>query len=704
MKKVSVLFLLIFIQLSWAQSQDKEQFPKFKNCNEFQSEELKKCFYATLKEHFNANFQVAEPDVNYKGTIFTLFEVDTLGKFNVLYIESNSENLKKETKRVFSLLENVEPSTYLGNKTFAKYSISIPIPLDTISVVTNKQELKMIASEQNTKDVSEQNKEEELKEYDDLVVTEYKNALFKGKNNIPFSHLNYAYFDQQMNQLGTNNHTASKPYSYAEVAKYYDFEKESNALLLQKTSWLGRKLWNENLVAIQGDSYWFTINPILNVNLGKDTNSEEKYTYVNTRGVNVQGQIGQQINFNTSIYESQGLFADYYNQYARSIKPSGGNPAIIPGIGIAKEFKENAFDFPLAEANIKYTPSEHFDLQLGYSRNFIGDGYRSVLQGDGASPYPFFKINTTFWKIKYTNTYMWLKDVRPDATLDNTYATKFMANHYLSWNVSKKLNLGFFESVVWGNTNDRGFDANFINPIIFYRAVEFSSSSKTGNALLGLTSKYKWNNSIHFYAQFLIDEFAIGDVRAGNNSWRNKFAYQIGAKYFNAFKIDNLTLQAEYNHVRPYVYAHSNVLTNYGHNNLSMGHNWGANFRELIGIATYRKNRYYLQARLIIAQRGFDFNNGVDTSNYGGNIYLDYDDDRPFDEGVSVAQGNKTTILLGDFQAGYILNPSSNMKLFANLLYRDFNPKTEDVVNKKSTTTWFTIGVKTDLFNWYFDY
>ncbi|WP_438966875.1 hypothetical protein [Flavobacterium sp.] len=104
MKKVSVLFLLIFIQLSWAQSQDKEQFPKFKNCNEFQSEELKKCFYATLKEHFNANFQVAEPDVNYKGTIFTLFEVDTLGKFNVLYIESNSENLKKETKRVFSLL------------------------------------------------------------------------------------------------------------------------------------------------------------------------------------------------------------------------------------------------------------------------------------------------------------------------------------------------------------------------------------------------------------------------------------------------------------------------------------------------------------------------------------------------------------------------------------------------------------------------
>lgn len=62
---------------------------------------------------------------------------------------------------------------------------------------------------------------------------------------------------------------------------------------------------------------------------------------------------------------------------------------------------------------------------------------------------------------------MWLKDVRPDVTVDRTYATKFMANHYLSWNVSNKLNLGFFESVVWTDSNNRGFDINFVNPIIF---------------------------------------------------------------------------------------------------------------------------------------------------------------------------------------------------------------------------------------------
>jgi hypothetical protein len=35
----------------------------------------------------------------------------------------------------------------------------------------------------------------------------------------------------------------------------------------------------------------------------------------------------------------------------------------------------------LAEANLTY-PSKFIDLQLGYGRNFIGDGYRSLLESD----------------------------------------------------------------------------------------------------------------------------------------------------------------------------------------------------------------------------------------------------------------------------------------------------------------------------------
>ena len=126
--------------------------------------------------------------------------------------------------------------------------------------------------------------------------------------------------------------------------------------------------------------------------------------------------------------------------------------------------------------------------------------------------------------------------------------------------------------MIWTDTNDRGFDMYFVNPIIFYRAVEFASSARTGNALLGLTFKYKWNNQVNLYGELLIDEFSTESVKAGGNSWKNKFAYQLGVKYFNAFKVDNLLLQLEYNHVRPYVYSHSDPLTNYGHANQSLEH------------------------------------------------------------------------------------------------------------------------------------
>jgi hypothetical protein len=66
----------------------------------------------------------------------------------------------------------------------------------------------------------------------------------------------------------------------------------------------------------------------------------------------------------------------------------------------------------LAEANLTFTASKHIDLQLGYGRNFIGDGYRSLLESDGASPYPYFKINTFLENKIYQHVYV-VKDVRP---------------------------------------------------------------------------------------------------------------------------------------------------------------------------------------------------------------------------------------------------------------------------------------------------
>ncbi len=674
-----------------------EKFPVFPNCENLEGKKLENCFYKEVQDFVFNNFQIPQKlkENNYKGAVKLLFEVNAEGEFKVLYVSAENEELSEEAKRVFGTFPKIKPSTYSGKPTYSKYTISIDIPLKSAAQL----EAEALAAAEIEKQTARP-----MTELDSIVYKKYRNPEFDSHLNIPFSHSYYSQFDAEMNQVGSNSHTASKPYTYAEVSKYYNLRAVNESLQKKTKTWLGRKWWNENLVQIQGEDYWFALNPIVDLQMGKASDLDASYTYVNTRALNFRGGLGKQINFTTTFFESQGRFAGYYNDYAESIKPSGGNPAIIPGIGIAKRFKTDAYDFPLAEANITFAPGKIFDFQLGYGRNFIGDGYRSLIESDGASPYPYFKLNTKFWKIKYTNTYMFMKDVRPEVTAERTYATKFMANHYLSWNVSNRLNLGFFESVVWTNTNNRGFDANFINPIIFYRAVEFGSSSKSGNALLGITGKYKWNNSINLYSQFLIDEFSVSDVGAGNQSWKNKFGFQFGAKYFNAFNVKDLLVQVEWNSVRPYVYSHSAVITNYGHNNQSVGHQWGGNFNELLAIARYHKGRWLADAKLTIGKRGLDFDTAANSYNYGGNIYKSYDVKRPYDTGVKIGQGNKTNVFIADVQGGYLINPMTNLKLFGSLIYRNFDPTQETATTFKQSTTWFSIGLRSDIFNMYFDY
>ncbi len=701
MKRILLFVMLLVSSFGFTQEiSTYEKPPVFKDCESEIVSEIKSCFNYTLNSFIFENFKL--PDVvdkeSYSGDIQILFEVNKEGEFKIIYVDVIYDELKAESKRVFGLLPKIKPATYNGKPTFVQYSINIAIPLNepikeleksTEVQQTEKDSLNAVLS--NEFDAIK----DQLKPYEKL---EYQSDL-----NVPFTHSYYARFDDEMNAIGTNSHTAAKPFIYSDVARYYDIQGEKESLALDKESWGGRKLFNEHLVEVQGKDYWFTVDPILDLQIGKDTEADFSSTWNNTRGIFIQAGLGKRLSFTTSIYESQGRFADYFNQYAESLKAFGPDPAIIPGRGIAKRFKEDAYDYPVAEAYLSYTPADFLNIQFGHGKNFIGDGYRSLFQSDVTSPYPFLKLNTTFWKIKYTSTWMWLKDVRPEVVVDDAFLTKYMANHYLSWNVSKRLNIGLFESVIWEDSNGRGFDINYLNPIIFFRAIEFQTGQGAGNAILGISSKYKWNNKVNLYGQFILDEFSLSDVKAGEKSWKNKFGFQLGVKYFNAFKVDNLLLQAEYNQVRPYTYSHNTQTLNYANFNQPMAHLWGANFREFVLIGRYNYKRWFGDAKFIIGQRGFDFNTDEDSFSYGGDVYRDYND-RIADTGIKIGQGNKTNSFMTEVQAGYLLNPATNLKLFTNIIYRDFSPEAITATTMDSNTLWFSIGVRTDLFNWYNDF
>ena len=671
---------------------DYEKPPVFPNCDTEIVSDLKNCFLNELSQFISTNFVVPNnvDENNYKGEVVVLFEVNAQGRFVVIYIDAFYDELKEEVKRVFALLPSIKPATYNGITTFKQYSYHIQIPL----INSTNQLIQKTQQESSN-----------LYEFESIntAALTYQNKEFSSQLNIPFTHQGYAKFDRHLNMIGLNSHTAAKPYIYQDVARYYDLKQVNLQTYKEGTSWWSKKLFNEHLVQVQGDDYWFTFDPIFDLQAGKDNAADFSTTFNNTRGVYIQGGLGKQFSFSTSFYESQGRFAHYINNYAESLRAFGPDPAIIPGRGIGKRFKKDAYDYPVAEAYLSYTPNKFINIQFGHGKNFIGDGYRSLLQSDVSSPSTFLKLNTKFWKIKYTNTWMWLRDVRPEVVQDKAFLTKYMANHYLSWNVSKRFNLGLFESVMWTNSNDRGFDINYLNPLIFFRALEFETGQGAGNALVGLSGKYKLSNNANIYSQFILDEFSLNDITGGKKSWKNKYGYQIGLKYFNAFKIDNLLFQMEYNRVRPYTYSHNTIVLNYAHDNQSMAHLWGSNFSETILIGRYHYNRWFADAKIVFGKKGFDFNDDVDDFSYGGDIYRNYNE-RPFDSGVTVGQGNTTNIFHFELQSGYVLNPTTNLKLFAYVSYRDFNPDADTAVSFKNSTLWFSLGLRTDLFNWYFDF
>jgi len=673
-----------------------EQYPVFEECEAVAASELPACFNQTLINKIKADFKMPQRviDEQYQGDLVVLFEVNEEGKFELLHVTGIYEELRTEITRVFEDLPQIQPATYNARPTYMQFNMPIPIPFASDSSAVRNFKTGAVPVK----------KLEEQSEYDAIKTFPFENREYNSQLFIPFSHETYSRFDQELNRVGTNTHTAGKPFTYDNVNTYYDFKEAREGLYKKKESWLGRKLWNEHMVTLQGEDYWFTLDPAADLQLGFETadNEDQSYTYNNTRAVIFQGGLGKNLNFYTVVYESQGTFAGYFNRFARSIRPDGGNPAIVPGRGIAAESAFGDFDYPVAEGYLSYTPNKYFNFQFGHGKNFIGDGYRSLLLSDNASPYPFFKLNTTFWKLKYTNTWMSLRDVRPDVVADGSFKTKYMANHYLSLNVTKRLNIGLFENVIWTNDNDRGFDLNYLNPVIFYRAIEFSTGSRGGNALIGLTGKYKFSDRFNAYAQVIIDEFSTGAVFSDEKSFQNKQGVQLGFKYYDAFNIDNLQLQFEFNQVRPYVYSNNEIVLNYGHNNQSMAHLWGANFRELIAIARYRNDRWFGMAKIIYGERGFEIGD-INQVYYGGSIYGN-DENIPSELGIEIGQGNRANTFLGNVEVGYLLNPSTNLKLYASVLYRDNRIEQFDPVNLAERTVWVNFGFRTDLFNWYFDY
>ena len=462
----------------------------------------------------------------------------------------------------------------------------------------------------------------------------------------------------------------------------FDWRKGRGDTSLQfKNLWGKEHKTNPFYFGVKRDDFSFYSKLMYNFQMGKESNGAPK-PYNNEREVfQWRGQVSKKIGYYTYATDYDMRPPTYVRDYVTSHNA-------LPGLGYYKGSNAPGFRNPLngfdVKGGIMLNVTKGIDVQFAFDKVFIGNGYRSLILSDFSNNFLFLKLNTRFWKFNYYNLFGEMID-RGNSTIDTLYNKKYMALHCLDLQVTKWLNVGFFENVVFGRRN--GFDPNLLNPMIFMVALghQLGSPDKT---TIGMNIKANAFKNTQLYSQVIINEFVLDEVlHYSRGWWANKQALQLGFKSIDVLGINNLDIQGEVNMVRPFVYSSLDNYSSSVHYNQAFAHPLGANFKEFIGIVKYQPiPKLNLQAKIIYYKQGLD-SAGV---NMGSNPALSYNT-RPYDYGWSIGSGIPATCLLTQATAMYELLPN----IFIDVDYIVRTYKKQGVAD--ANTNIFNIGFRMNL-------
>jgi len=432
-----------------------------------------------------------------------------------------------------------------------------------------------------------------------------------------------------------------------------------------------------SLYEVHVKDFDLVINPVIQYTVSKEQDNDQDL-FLNTRGVSLRGRIANKVGFAAYLTDNQERSPLYVQQFISARDA-------VPGNGFYKDFKAaGGVDYFDARGYITFNAAKYIDITFGYDKNFIGNGQRSLFLSDFSNNTLFLKLNTRIWKFNYQNIFMELNSAARFAA-DILLPKKYAAMHHLDIAVSKRVNIGLFEGVVFGRRDK--FDFGYLNPVIFYRSIEQQNGS-FDNSVVGLDFKANLPHRLQIYGQLSLDEFKLSEIKNNKGWWANKWGIQLGAKYIDAFGIPNLDLQVEHNRVRPFTYSHRDSIANYTHYNQPLAHPLMANFQEFIGVARYQPAPKWLAiAKLMYYQQGRDSS----AASYGSNIFLPNTPPyRTSEYGFDIGSGWKTNV----FYASLLLSYEFRENLFVelNALYRKQETVTAPLAS--ANTSVISLGVR----------
>ena len=499
--------------------------------------------------------------------------------------------------------------------------------------------------------------------------------------NVPLNRESHLYLESLINASEAPHHTGIRPYIHSRLIK--NELANYNQDTLKYYYLISDLMFRRHAVEVNKEDFSFSMDPLFNFEWGKDvanSNEFDRMRFKNTRAFMAEGSIGDKISFHTRFFENQVTLTRYMNDFVDTY-------GVMPGGGRVKPFKDTiGWDYSASYGYVAFAPNDNWNIQFGNEKNFIGEGYRSMLLSDNAFYYPSLKVSGLFGdssKFQYTTMITVLQTLERmpnNTTPEGLLMKKGGTFHYLSYNATKKLQLGLFEGTVFervdSNDSTRAFNFGYYIPVLGANTL-IQGLSGTNNVVLGLNLKYRATPTTQLYGQVAVDNLSEG-----------RYGWQAGTKMFDLFGAKRLTLQLEYNGATPYTYANDVPRQNYAHMNQALAHPLGAGFNEFVGILNFEKKRFFTQAKVNLASYAEDY--GV--FNYGQNIFQSTNEQ-------DVLGKTNTNLSIIDLQIGYLMNRHTKMRM----LFGAFIRNTENAAESHETVHLY-VAFRTNLSNFYYDF
>ena len=257
-----------------------------------------------------------------------------------------------------------------------------------------------------------------------------------------------------------------------------------------------------------------------------------------------------------------------------------------------------------------YIKSKIFDIEISntpYRGGWSNDN--SVLISNQGLPFHRFSVFKKSGPFKFEYFHGQLNPSLIDSMhIRNSKESKYISSHKLNYNFNKKLSITLGEYVIYGN---RPAEFTYLNPLSFFWAEEHNLGD-LDNILMSFDIAYKPVSGLLIYQTLIWDELVWNELFA--DSWRNKYAYQIGLFYATeSINIPDIIL--EYTMSRPWMYTHYQFP--FSHNNKSLGFKHGPNSRSFSLQSNWRLNNR--------ANLNMKFEKLTKGSAFGSNISDNYD-------------------------------------------------------------------------------